>query len=128
MTDTAPNTSDRDTRRMFVNGGKGGPGRPKGSRNRLSEDFLSDLANEWERSGPLALQRVATMEPATFVRVVASLMPRQFDASLDVAIGIDPAQARLFAQSFRLALDVLGAEPEGDDPPLIEAEAEDAED
>jgi hypothetical protein len=53
-------------------------GRVKGSRNRISEAFLKDLAAEWEESGPLALKVMAKEEPGNFVKVVAALLPKEF--------------------------------------------------
>ena len=47
----------------FEKGHKGGPGRPQGGRNRLSERFLEDLADIWSRRGMQALEVVATQKP-----------------------------------------------------------------
>jgi hypothetical protein len=101
----------------FLSGNIGG-GRPKGSRNRLGEAFLSDLQAEWEKSGVEALRKVAETDPVSFVKVVASLLPREIDMTLDVDL---LASAASFAQAYRFALEHIGAEPL-----LIEAEADDA--
>jgi hypothetical protein len=53
-------------------------GRLKGSRNKISEAFLKDLAAEWEASGPDALKVMAREEPGNFVKVVAALLPKEF--------------------------------------------------
>src|SRR5262249_11540620 len=53
-------------------------GRIKGSRNKISEAFLHDLAAEWEVSGPDALKIMAKEEPGNFVKVVAALLPKEF--------------------------------------------------
>jgi hypothetical protein len=76
--------SDRGGR--FVNGGKPGPGRPVGARSKLGEQFLLDLATVWKQDGLDALRRCAADEPAQFVRVVASLMPRE--ATLDINVDV----------------------------------------
>jgi hypothetical protein len=52
-------------------------GRPKGARSRLSDAFFQALAEVWEAQGMDAMIKTATDEPATFVRVAASLMPKQ---------------------------------------------------
>lgn len=52
-------------------------GRPKGARSRLSDAFFQDLAEVWEAQGMEAMIKVANDDPSTFVRVVASLMPKQ---------------------------------------------------
>ena len=54
-------------------------GRIKGSRNKISEAFLKDLAAEWEQSGPAALKVMVHEEPGNFVKVVAALLPKEFE-------------------------------------------------
>lgn len=54
-----------------------GTRKPKGARSRLSDAFFQDLAEVWEAQGMQAMIATASNEPATFVRVVASLMPKQ---------------------------------------------------
>jgi Family of unknown function (DUF5681) len=70
--------------RPFKKGQSGNPaGRPKGSRHKLSEAFLRDLCAAWESSGIEAIKRVAEDNPASFLRVVASLIPRQITGEED---------------------------------------------
>ena len=70
-------------------------GRPKGSRNRLSEDFIADLHDVWRMVGTLtdeeiaelpagkrALILIAAARPVSFVTVVGNLVPREFDVDL----------------------------------------------
>ena len=62
-------------------GQSGNPaGRPKGSRNKLSEDFFRDLCDAWQAFGKPALETMAMLYPAEFVRVVASLIPKEPEA------------------------------------------------
>ena len=65
----------------FVKGMAKLGGRVKGSRNKISEAFLRDLAAEWEVSGPDALKVMAKEEPGNFVKVVAALLPKEFEIS-----------------------------------------------
>jgi hypothetical protein len=92
-------THVRDGR--FVNGGKPGPGRPVGSRSKLSEQFLLDLRDLWDRRGIEVLERVATEDPAALLRAISGLLPRD----LNVNVGLDAAS---FAQTFEAALAMLG--------------------
>jgi hypothetical protein len=73
--------SDRDERTgRFLPGNTGaGGGRRRGSRNRLAEQFVTDFLAAWEAHGADALMRVAAEDPASFVRVAASLLPRKIE-------------------------------------------------
>jgi hypothetical protein len=64
--------------KQFLPGRAKTGGRIKGSRNKISEAFLHDLAAEWETSGPAALKIMAREEPGNFVKVVAALLPKEF--------------------------------------------------
>jgi len=61
----------------FVTGGKPGPGRPKGSRNKLEEDFVADMVEAWRLYGKDALAKTAEKEPAKFAQIAASILPKQ---------------------------------------------------
>jgi hypothetical protein len=65
----------------FKPGQSGNPrGLPRGSRHRLSECVLAELCETWETHGKDALNRLAAENPVAFVRIVASLVPRQREA------------------------------------------------
>jgi hypothetical protein len=85
----------------FLPGNSGNGGRPKGSRNKLGEAFVEDLRDAWETHGVDALNRVARDDPATLLKVVASLMPK--DLNLNVGIS-----AETFVATFRSAAQLLG--------------------
>lgn len=53
-------------------------GRPVGSRNKFSEAFLLDILNDWKAGGKEAIQRVREEDPSTYLRVAASLVPKEF--------------------------------------------------
>ena len=68
-------------------GQSGNPkGRPQGSRNKLSEDFFRDLCDAWQAFGKPALMTAAWTHPVEFVRVVASLVPRELEATTTVHV------------------------------------------
>jgi hypothetical protein len=54
-------------------------GRPRGSRNKLSEEFFRDLCDAWQAFGKPALMSAAWTNPTDFVRVVAQLMPKDVE-------------------------------------------------
>ena len=59
-------------------GQSGNPaGRPKGSRNKLAEAFLTDLYENWQSHGKDAIAAMIADKPGDFVKVVASVMPKE---------------------------------------------------
>ncbi len=105
----------------FISGNIGG-GRPIGSRNKLTTEFVDDLLIEWRRSGPGVLKRLAADDPAAFARLVAQVLPREIDATLNV--NVELAEAKTFDEHYQIALKALeyiGAElDDADEPELIE--------
>lgn len=107
----------------FVTGNIGG-GRPKGSRNKLGEQFIQDLYSEWQESGVSALKRVAADDPTAFVRLVAGVLPRELDATLTVSSEHLElfAECRDYAAAFKKASEIIGSELVlVEEPALIEA-------
>jgi hypothetical protein len=54
-------------------------GRPKGARNRLQSSLLYALAEDFEKHGADAIKICRIEEPARYVQIVASLMPRELE-------------------------------------------------
>jgi hypothetical protein len=105
-------TIDRDAKNgRFLSGCKPGPGRGLGSRNRLSDCFVQDLAACWQQHGVEALERVARDQPEVLLKIVAQLLPR--DLNLNLSGTLD---ASTFTLAFRDAVALLHAEP----PKIIE--------
>ncbi len=73
----APNAgSTRDEQGRFLTGNSGG-GRPNGSRNKLTERFLDTIANDFVEHGAEAIAKIRTDDPATYLKIVGSLVPRE---------------------------------------------------
>jgi hypothetical protein len=64
----------------FLPGNNGGPGRPKGSRNKFGEQFISDVYCEWQKNGASAIEHMRRTDPSGFVRLVASIVPKDLPA------------------------------------------------
>jgi hypothetical protein len=64
--------------RPFKPGQSGNPaGRPKGSRVKLEEIFVADLVEAWKVHGKAALDIVASVDPAKFCQIAATVLPKQ---------------------------------------------------
>ena len=63
-------------------GQSGNPaGRPRGSRNRLGEAFVDDLCADWKENGPQVIVAVRKADPSTYLRVVASILPKELSVT-----------------------------------------------
>lgn len=61
-------------------GQSGNPkGPPIGSRRKLEERFLADLVKDWDENGAETLVAARQDDPVSYVKVVASLMPKKVD-------------------------------------------------
>jgi len=70
-------------------------GRPLSSKHRLSEDFLADLHADWKRYGVRALSRCRNKRPDVYLKVVASLIPKDQHLQVDIIqrlAALPPAQ------------------------------------
>ena len=71
--------------RPFQKGQSGNPaGRQKGSRNVLEENMLRDLCEAWQEYGAEAITAVLADNPADFLKICASLLPKQIQAEVEV--------------------------------------------
>lgn len=58
-------------------GESGNPnGKPIGARKRLAESFLETVQEDWKQNGKAALVKVREEDASTYLRVVASLIPK----------------------------------------------------
>jgi hypothetical protein len=94
---------------QFVKGYNGGPGRKIGSRNRLGEAFVADLHDRWIKDGPQVLDAVIKNKPHEFMKVVASLLPKQFDETLNLNVSM-LAEVTDFVEAYRFALRQIGSD------------------
>jgi hypothetical protein len=84
-------------------GQSGNPnGRPLGSRNRLSNDFLVSMQEAFNKYGARACEIAAMEDPINFLRLIVAIMPKQ----IDLSVGVNAEQ---FVTTFRSALEAVQA-------------------
>ena len=66
----------------FLTGNIGG-GRPKGSRNKLGEQFLEALAQDFAEHGQDAIVACREEKPTEYVKIIAGLLPRELMVRTD---------------------------------------------
>lgn len=102
-------------------GQSGNPaGRPKGSRNKLAEAFVADVMSDWEQHGPSAIVAMREKNPADYVRVVASIIPKDVTVSVSELAELTDEQ---LASRLRLVVDQLVVLGHLDGPTLPAREA-----
>jgi hypothetical protein len=67
----------------FLPGNSGLPGRPKGARNKLAEAMIDDLYRHWLARGAQAIQQVFETRPADYLKIVAMVVSKCEDVSMD---------------------------------------------
>lgn len=98
------NEANKDTRFK-----PGNPGRPKGSRQRLTEKFITAIHDDFAQHGAKAIEDVRNDDPSTYLRVVASLVPKELEIKRPLA---DMSDEEL-ADAISLIRTTLGSRAEG---------------
>lgn len=76
--------ADRDDETgRFLPGNSGFGGRPKGARSKLGEAFIEDMLADWEANGPAAIVTVREKKPDAYLRVIASILPKDLNVNIN---------------------------------------------
>src|SRR5215831_4755894 len=104
----------RDQGGRFLMGHNGGPGRPKGSRNKLAQDFIDKVYEDWQAHGAKAIIAMREQSPSKYCALIAALIPQhfKFEHEHTLMLSEDELRARL--------LEVRQKLPDSDvDPALL---------
>ena len=90
-------------------------GRPKGSRNKLTQKFLIDVEKDWKKYGKDVLESVRTSNPSVYFKIVSSLIVKDApEINQDEGhVTVEDARAELLRrlqQRFPIAEDGDGVE------------------
>ena len=76
----SPDNTDQKQDTRFQPGRSGNPaGRPKGARNKHSENFINAFAQDFEQHGAAVIERVRKDRPQDYLKVAAALLPKQME-------------------------------------------------
>jgi hypothetical protein len=83
-----PPEQDKATGR-FVTGNIGGPGRVKGTRRDIDKALVDSVCRKFVSYGDEAIDRVIRDDPGTFLKLAASLLPKEFNVNVSHDLGLD---------------------------------------
>jgi hypothetical protein len=105
-------------------GQSGNPaGRPKGSRNKLGEDFIRALQEDFQEHGKQAIVEVRTERPHEYLKVVASILPKQVEIKEGNFDGFSEEQLAALVYAARSALDIVEGSGARTEAPVITQQA-----
>ena len=80
-------TGNKQDETKFKPGQSGNPaGRPKGARSKLGEAFIKAMLEDFEQHGILAVQTVRSEKPDQYLKVIASILPKEITGEDGAAI------------------------------------------
>lgn len=81
---------------LFQPGQSGNPaGRPKGSRHKLGSLFLEKMLADFTEHGEAVIQDVRAEKPDQYLKVVASILPKEIEPSADLIDAISAITRRV---------------------------------
>lgn len=84
-------------------------GRPKGSRNKFAEEFLADFLSDWEKNGKSAIKSCRMEDPVAYVKVAASLLPKDFNVNVTDEKDLDRLLEQFDDEQLRVVLAAISA-------------------
>lgn len=76
----APDNTGEQQALRWQPGQSGNPnGRPKGSRNRISEAALKALADDFDAHGVAVIEKVRTERPHDYLKIIVAVLPKRME-------------------------------------------------
>jgi hypothetical protein len=110
----------RDEDGRFLMGNIGGPGRPKGSRNKLAQDFIDKVYEDWQAHGAKAIIAMREQSPSKYCSLVAALIPQHFKVEHDHTLMLNEEELRAKMVEIRTKLLDSDVDPDLLGPPSVE--------
>lgn len=108
LAETINNAEEKRKSYLFQPGQIANPqGRPKGSRNKLGEDFLKAIQQDFETNGSAAIATVRADRPHEYLKVIASILPKQIEVKEGAFDGISDEQLAALVYAARGALGII---------------------
>jgi len=108
----------RDEGGRFLMGNVGGPGRPKGSRNKLAQDFIDKVYDDFQAHGAAAIVAMREQSPSKYCTLVAALIPQHFKVEHDHTVLLSEEELRAKLLEIRGKLLDSDVDPDLLGPPL----------
>lgn len=100
--------------KSFKPGQSGNPaGRRVGSRIKLSEAFLAALCEDFVQYGRETIERVRVEKPDAYLKVVASILPKQLEVTTDPFDGVSDDDLATIVAAATAALQQEGEDEHG---------------